>query len=125
MAVVYVKEQGALVRKPQGDLLLCAGEDMGLAGQEVIQTSDIIFQTRQHLGPEVQGSVGRSVAVAQLAPEVLLLGLPLIAGLLLWALRMTFEPDSPLIDPEHLYRRPGFLLVAIGSLAALLFLAAS
>ena len=44
-------------------------------------------------------------------PEVLP-GLPLVAGLLTWAFRMTFEPDSPLIDPEHLYRRPVFLLVS-------------
>ncbi len=51
-------------------------------------------------------------------------GLAVVAGLLAWALRMTFEPASPLIDPEHLYRRPLFLLTALGALALLLALAA-
>ena len=50
-------------------------------------------------------------------------GLPLVAGLLAWAFRMTFEPASPLIDPEHLYRRPVFLLVALAVFATLLTLA--
>ena len=36
---------------------------------------------------------------------------------------MTFEPESPLIDPEHLYRRPVFLLVAVGIFALLVILA--
>jgi len=55
-------------------------------------------------------------------PQVLP-GLPLVAGLLVWAFKMTFEPASPLIDPEHLYRRPLFLLVSIGVFAVLLTLA--
>jgi hypothetical protein len=36
---------------------------------------------------------------------------------------MTFEPESPLIDPEHLYRRPVFLLVSIATFALLVELA--
>ena len=52
-----------------------------------------------------------------------LLGLPLVAGLLAWAFKMTFEPESPLIDPERLYRRPVFLLVSVAVLALLLRLA--
>jgi hypothetical protein len=36
---------------------------------------------------------------------------------------MTFEPESPLIDPEHLYRRPVFLLTAIAVFAILVHLA--
>lgn len=55
-------------------------------------------------------------------PEVLP-GLPLVAGLLIWALKMTFEPDSPLIDPEHLYRRPVFLLVSVVVFTVLVTLA--
>lgn len=55
-------------------------------------------------------------------PEVLP-GLPLVAVLLGWAFKMTFEPESPLIDPEHLYRRPGFLLVAVLVFALLVDLA--
>jgi 4-hydroxybenzoate polyprenyltransferase len=50
-------------------------------------------------------------------------GLPLVAGLLAWAFKMTFEPASPLIDPEHLYRRPVFLLVSIAVFAVLVTLA--
>ena len=49
--------------------------------------------------------------------------LPLVAVLLGWALKMTFEPESPLVDPEHLYRRPVFLLVAIAVFAFLVRLA--
>jgi decaprenyl-phosphate phosphoribosyltransferase len=49
--------------------------------------------------------------------------LPLVAGLLGWAFKMTFEPESPLIDPERLYRRPVFLLVATLVLALLIHLA--
>ena len=55
-------------------------------------------------------------------PEVLP-ALPLVAGLLAWAFKMTFEPESPLIDPEHLYRRPVFLLVSIATFALLVELA--
>ena len=65
-------------------------------------------------------------ALARLAvtqrPEVLP-ALPLVAVLLGWAFKMTFEPESPLIDPEHLYRRPVFLLVAIAVFALLVELA--
>jgi 4-hydroxybenzoate polyprenyltransferase len=53
----------------------------------------------------------------------LLMALPLVAGLLGWAVKMTFERESPLIDPEHLYRRPGFLLVSCAVLATLVALA--
>ena len=55
-------------------------------------------------------------------PEVLP-ALPLVAVLLGWALKMTFEPESPLIDPERLYRRPVFLLVALAVFALLVRLA--
>jgi len=55
-------------------------------------------------------------------PEVLP-ALLLVAVLLGWAFKMTFEPESPLIDPEHLYRRPVFLLVAILVFALLVDLA--
>jgi len=50
-------------------------------------------------------------------------GLPLVAALLGWAVKMTFEPESPLIDPEHLYRRPFFLLVSVAVFALLVALA--
>ena len=60
--------------------------------------------------------------VATQRPEVLP-ALPLVAGLVGWAFKMTFEPESPLIDPEHLYRRPVFLLVAIAVFALLVYLA--
>ena len=60
--------------------------------------------------------------VATQRPEVLP-ALPLVAVLLGWAFKMTFEPESPLIDPEHLYRRPVFLLVAILVFALLVHLA--
>jgi hypothetical protein len=53
----------------------------------------------------------------------LLTALPLVAGLLGWAVKMTFERESPLVDPEHLYRRPGFLLVSCAVLATLVALA--
>jgi 4-hydroxybenzoate polyprenyltransferase len=53
----------------------------------------------------------------------LLAALPLVAGLLAWAAKMTFERESPLVDPEHLYRRPLFLLVACAVFAILVGLA--
>jgi 4-hydroxybenzoate polyprenyltransferase len=59
--------------------------------------------------------------VATVRPAVLP-GLPLVAGLLVWSLKMTFEPDSPLIDPEHLYRRPAFLLVSVAVFVVLIAL---
>jgi 4-hydroxybenzoate polyprenyltransferase len=55
--------------------------------------------------------------------QAVLPALPLVAVLLGWAFKMTFEPGSPLIDPEHLYRRPFFLLVAILVFALLVDLA--
>lgn len=66
------------------------------------------------------GALARLVATQR--PEVLP-ALPLVAVLLSWAFKMTFEPESPLIDPEHLYRRPVFLLVAIAVFALLVELA--
>jgi decaprenyl-phosphate phosphoribosyltransferase len=38
---------------------------------------------------------------------------PLVGLVVAWTFRMTFERDSPLIDPEHLYRRPFFLLLTL------------
>ena len=66
------------------------------------------------------GALARLVVTQR--PEVLP-ALPLVAVLLGWAFKMTFEPESPLIDPEHLYRRPVFLLVAIAIFALLVELA--
>ena len=66
------------------------------------------------------GALARLVVTQR--PEVLP-ALPLVALLLGWAVKMTFEPESPLIDPEHLYRRPVFLLVAVGIFALLVILA--
>ena len=66
------------------------------------------------------GALARLVMMQR--PEVLP-ALPLVAGLLAWAFKMTFEPESPLIDPEHLYRRPVFLLVSIATFALLVELA--
>ena len=66
------------------------------------------------------GALARLVVTQR--PEVLP-ALPLVAVLLGWAFKMTFEPESPLIDPEHLYRRPIFLLVAIAVFALLVELA--
>ena len=70
----------------------------------------------------VVGFVVLTRLVATQRPEVLR-GLPLVAVLLGWAFKMTFEPESPLIDPEHLYRRPVFLLGAILVFALLVYLA--
>ena len=70
----------------------------------------------------VVGFAALAGLVATQRPEVLP-ALPLVAVLLGWALKMTFEPESPLIDPEHLYRRPIFLLVAIAVFALLVELA--
>lgn len=59
------------------------------------------------------------------AQDPRLLGsLPLVALLVGWTFKMTFEPDSPLVDPEHLYRRPVFLLLALGVVAAMVVWAA-
>lgn len=77
----------------------------------------------------------RTLFVAQLGYAVVTLGtlmglfaterprllwtLPLIALVLAWTFKMTFEPESPLIDPEHLYRRPIFLLLSLALFAAM------
>lgn len=53
----------------------------------------------------------------------LLLTLPLVAGVLAWTFRMTFEPESPLVDPEHLYRRKLFLLLMLAAFALVVGLA--
>ena len=45
--------------------------------------------------------------------------LVVIALILGWTLKMTFEHESPLIDPEHLYRRPVFLFFALAVFAAM------
>jgi 4-hydroxybenzoate polyprenyltransferase len=74
------------------------------------------------LGYAVAGLGALTWLIETVRPAVLP-GLPLVAGLLAWAFKMTFEPASPLIDPEHLYRRPGFLLVSIAVFAALVALA--
>ncbi len=51
--------------------------------------------------------------------------LPVIVLLLGWALRMTFEAESPVLDPEHLYRRPYFLLLCLLLFAMMVGLAVS
>jgi len=68
------------------------------------------------------GFVALTRLVALQRPSVLP-ALPLVAVLLGWAFKMTFEPESPLIDPEHLYRRPVFLLVAVVVFTLLVHLA--
>lgn len=80
----------------------------------------ILLMAQLGYGVAGLGALGRLLATER--PR-LLWTLPLVAGLLVWALAMTFERDSPLVDPERLYRRPGFLLVALGVLAAMLALA--
>ncbi len=50
--------------------------------------------------------------------------LPLIALIVVWTLKMTFERESPLIDPEQLYRRPIFLLLSVAVFAAMVVWAA-
>jgi decaprenyl-phosphate phosphoribosyltransferase len=62
-----------------------------------------------------------ALLVARQRPDVLP-GVPLVAGLLAWAFKMTFEPESPLVDPEHLYRRPLFLLFSLAVFAVLIAL---
>ncbi len=63
------------------------------------------------------GLLGLAALFATQRPQ-LLGALPLIAVVVAWAFKMTFERESPLIDPEHLYRRPFFLLVTLGVFAA-------
>jgi decaprenyl-phosphate phosphoribosyltransferase len=57
--------------------------------------------------------LGAVAALGLTQRPAVLRGLPLVAGLLIWAFKMTFEPESPLVDPEHLYRRPVFLVCAL------------
>ena len=66
---------------------------------------------------------GALVRLVMTQRREILPALPLVAVLLGWAFKMTFEPESPLIDPEHLYRRPVFLLVAVAVFALLVHLA--
>jgi hypothetical protein len=71
----------------------------------------------------VAGLLSLAVLSAADHPSVLPV-LPLVGLVVAWILKMTFEPWSPLIDPEHLYRRPGFLLFAVGTFTVLVVLAA-
>jgi decaprenyl-phosphate phosphoribosyltransferase len=66
--------------------------------------------------------LGAVAVLGRAQRPAILWGLPLVAGLLAWAFKMTFEPESPLVDPEHLYRRPLFLLCAIAVFAVLVAL---
>jgi decaprenyl-phosphate phosphoribosyltransferase len=84
------------------------------------------YSTRSLLAVELAYAVvGLAALTAFFAVERprVLAALPLVAGLLGWAVKMTFERESPLIDPEHLYRRPVFLLGSCAVLATLVALA--
>ncbi len=74
------------------------------------------------LGYATAGLAALAGVTATLRPAALP-GLPLVAALLAWTFKMTFEPESPLVDPEHLYRRPVFLLVSVAVLVLLVTLA--
>jgi 4-hydroxybenzoate polyprenyltransferase len=74
------------------------------------------------LGYAVIGLAALARLTATLRPAALP-GLPLVAALLAWTFKMTFEAERPLIDPEHLYHRPVFLLSAIAVLVLLVSLA--
>jgi 4-hydroxybenzoate polyprenyltransferase len=39
--------------------------------------------------------------------------LPLVGLIVVWTLEMTFEPQSPLLEPERLHRRPLFVLMTL------------
>ncbi len=45
--------------------------------------------------------------------------LPVVAVMLAWTFKMTLERESPLIDPEHLYRRPVFLIFSLALFAGM------
>jgi len=75
------------------------------------------------LGHALLGLAATAWLFATRRPQ-LLPGLPVVALIVLWTVKMTFEPESPLIDPEHLYRRPLFLLLTLAAFAAMVYLAA-
>ena len=52
----------------------------------------------------------------------LILGIPVGAGFLAWYLKLGLEEDSPVQNPERLYRERGFLLYTIGCLAVFVLL---
>lgn len=52
----------------------------------------------------------------------LILGIPVGAGFLAWYLKLGLEPDSPVQNPERLYRRRGFLLYTLACLAVFVLL---
>lgn len=52
----------------------------------------------------------------------LILGIPIGAGFLAWYLKLGLEPDSPVQNPERLYRERGFLVYTIACLAAFVLL---
>jgi len=45
--------------------------------------------------------------------------LPVVALMLAWTFKITFDRESPLIDPEHLYRRPVFLFLSLAFFAGM------
>lgn len=49
--------------------------------------------------------------------------LPAVGLIAIWTVEMTFEPQSPLLEPERLHRRPLFLLASLAVLAAAVALA--
>jgi decaprenyl-phosphate phosphoribosyltransferase len=52
----------------------------------------------------------------------LILGIPVGAGFLAWYLKLGLQPDSPVQNPERLYRERGFLFYAISCLAIFVLL---
>jgi hypothetical protein len=52
----------------------------------------------------------------------LILGIPVGAGFLAWYLKLGLQPDSPVQNPERLYRERGFLVYSVVCLAVFVML---
>lgn len=79
-----------------------------------------VYTIRRLLTAQLAYGTGTLVALVWLFTTErprLLLTLPLVVAVLGWTLKMTFEPESPVIDPERLYRRPLFLLLMLAAFA--------
>ena len=52
----------------------------------------------------------------------LILGIPFGAGLLAYYMKLGLKPDSPVQNPERLYRERGFMLYVLASVGVFVFL---
>ncbi len=70
-------------------------------------------------------SLGLFVVVALVKSPNLLFAAPLVILHLAWVLKLTLDKGSIMMDPEHAYKKPLFLIFSFATLALMVYLAES